>query len=279
IKDALFTRVLEEWRNKRAGLKKSIERAAILGAVLKGLGFRGIHIGGVHRSFQTVGAILDRMEKIQDSWQDHLEEICFETRSGYYQFGKQAEAKINHSFAAVLKNRFQERYPYAILKKAHQCFFVKTNAFSPVYKKMAQAMDTAGKAWLVKRILEDPFKKLTLSCQGCGDCAIQHLSFLCPESGCPKHTRNGPCGGSRDEKCEVNPEKTCVWVRAYGRAAVGGSAHELARAFVPPRMWELNNTSSWINFHLERDHHASPTAVTHGKPSRNQRDIKGDFDH
>ncbi|WP_167496545.1 hypothetical protein [Desulfopila sp. IMCC35006] len=23
---------------------------------------------------------------------------------------------------------------------------------------------------------------------------------------------------------------------------------------VPPRNWELNETSSWINFHLNRDH-------------------------
>jgi methylenetetrahydrofolate reductase (NADPH) len=31
-------------------------------------------------------------------------------------------------------------------------------------------------------------------------------------------------------------------------------AHTLAKDFVPPRMWELNNTSSWINFHLGKDH-------------------------
>ncbi len=28
----------------------------------------------------------------------------------------------------------------------------------------------------------------------------------------------------------------------------------LAQDFVPPRIWELHKTSSWINFHLGRDH-------------------------
>jgi methylenetetrahydrofolate reductase (NADPH) len=97
-------------------------------------------------------------------------------------------------------------------------------------------------------------KKPVLSCQSCGDCAIQHVAFLCPESGCPKHTRNGACGGSRDGFCEVNPDRECVWVRAYKRLNQCNMAHTLAKDFVPPRMWELNNTSSWINFHLGKDH-------------------------
>jgi len=25
---------------------------------------------------------------------------------------------------------------------------------------------------------------------------------------------------------------------------------------IPPRMWELENTSAWINFYLKRDHHS-----------------------
>jgi hypothetical protein len=35
-----------------------------LGVVLKGMGYRGIHIAGVHRGFELVGRILDRMEQI-----------------------------------------------------------------------------------------------------------------------------------------------------------------------------------------------------------------------
>jgi methylenetetrahydrofolate reductase (NADPH) len=30
---------------------------------------------------------------------------------------------------------------------------------------------------------------------------------------------------------------------------------------VPPRMWELNNTSSWLNFHLRRDHQSNDSEM------------------
>ncbi len=41
--------------------------------------------------------------------------------------------------------------------------------------------------------LGGPLENPLLSCQSCRDCDIQHAAFMCPESGCPKHTRNGPC--------------------------------------------------------------------------------------
>ncbi|MGB8720967.1 MAG: methylenetetrahydrofolate reductase C-terminal domain-containing protein, partial [Desulfobacterales bacterium] len=96
----------------------------------------------------------------------------------------------------------------------------------------------------------------------CGDCAIQHVAFLCPESQCPKHIRNGACGGSRDAMCEVRPERQCVWYRAYNRWAAVGQAHRMASACIPPRMWELNRTSSWLNFYLGRDHQSASTEIT-----------------
>ncbi len=48
---------------------------------------------------------------------------------------------------------------------------------------------------------------------------IQHVAFLCPESQCPKHIRNGACGGSRNGGCEVYPDRKCVWFRAWERWA------------------------------------------------------------
>jgi methylenetetrahydrofolate reductase (NADPH) len=43
-------------------------------------------------------------------------------------------------------------------------------------------------------------------------------------------------------------------VRAFNRLKKSDKTENLSKEFVPPRMWELNNTSSWINFHLGRDH-------------------------
>ncbi|MCP4340019.1 MAG: hypothetical protein GY799_14280 [Desulfobulbaceae bacterium] len=52
----------------------------------------------------------------------------------------------------------------------------------------------------------------------------------------------------------MNTDKLCVWVRAYKRMKKHGGTDKLACEFVPPRLWELKDTSSWSNFHLDRDH-------------------------
>lgn len=51
VSDALYERVIKEWKTPQEGLKAAIERAARLGVVLKGFGYRGIHIGGIHKNF------------------------------------------------------------------------------------------------------------------------------------------------------------------------------------------------------------------------------------
>ena len=262
VADPLFDQVIKEWgNNPRSGLKTAIDRAAKLGVILKGLGYRGIHIGGIHRSFKAVGAILDRMDEIEDSWEEYIEEFNMgkPTAKVYYCFDKDPalEEKIveeKMSLAIRIKEKLTDHYPHGLLKTAHKFFFDKTARLAPVYGRLAGFLEKNNKGWLVKLILEDPLKKPLLSCQSCGDCAIQHLAFLCPESGCPKHTRNGACGGSRDGFCEVHPDRRCVWVRAYDRLKHCGMGHTLGLDLVPPRMWELNETSSWVNFHLGKDH-------------------------
>jgi len=254
VSDDLFNKIILEWKDTRQGLKAAVERTAKLGVILKGLGYRGIHIGGIHRSFKTVGVILDRMEEIEDNWQEYLNE--FENRDGnsYYYFDKRTEPVEKRPVMNRIKEKFADHYPYKILNQAHGYFFDKKAGLSPVYKRIATFFERNNKAWLLKRCLEDPMKVFFLSCQSCGDCSIQHVAFQCPESGCPKHTRNGPCGGSRNGYCEVYPDRLCIWVRAYERLKNANSLTGFLKDTVPPRMWELNKTSSWINFHLGKDH-------------------------
>jgi len=70
--------------------------------------------------------------------------------------------------------------------------------------------------------------------------------------------------------CEVHPDRQCVWVRAYKRLARQGRSGELAGEFVPPRMWELNDSSSWLNFHLGRDHQSVSCSIANYCGSQNR---------
>ena len=54
-------------------------------------------------------------------------------------------------------------------------------------------------------------------CAGCAQCYLNITGGLCPVVNCAKSLLNGPCGGANDGKCEVNPEKDCVWEQIYKR--------------------------------------------------------------
>jgi methylenetetrahydrofolate reductase (NADPH) len=125
---------------------------------------------------------------------------------------------------------------------------------APIHKKMASILEKYNKIWVLKRCMEDSLKVIFLSCHSFDDCGIQHVAFLCPESGCPKHIRNGPCDGSRDGYCEVYPEKLCIWIRAYDRPKHAKRLSNFLQDEVLPRIWELNKSSSLVNFHLSKDH-------------------------
>ncbi len=55
-------------------------------------------------------------------------------------------------------------------------------------------------------------------CAGCGDCVLEKFGGICPIARCSKSLLNGPCGGSQDGKCEVDPENIdCVWQLIFDR--------------------------------------------------------------
>ena len=64
-------------------------------------------------------------------------------------------------------------------------------------------------------------------CRMCGDCVLGQTGGICPVTQCGKSLVNGPCGGQKNGKCEVNPENDCAWIRIYDRLAATGQAHKL----------------------------------------------------
>ena len=75
-------------------------------------------------------------------------------------------------------------------------------------------------------------------CQGCGECILAYTAGICPLTRCPKGLLNGPCGGVRlDGKCEVNPERDCVWIQIYRRLEKLGELDKLSK-IMGPKDWD-----------------------------------------
>ena len=107
-----------------------------------------------------------------------------------------------------------------------------------------------GRTETVVTAIERAGKRAVFNCKMCGQCVLHSTGMTCPMN-CPKHLRNGPCGGVRlDGTCEVKPSTPCVWAVAYERSLeMPRYGHEFAR-LQPPMNNQLKSTSSWINmFH------------------------------
>ena len=63
---------------------------------------------------------------------------------------------------------------------------------------------------------------LEVNCDQCGECFLNLTGGICPLTACSKSLVNGQCGGSKNGKCEVDPNMECGWERIYRRLEAVG---------------------------------------------------------
>lgn len=80
----------------------------------------------------------------------------------------------------------------------------------------------------------------TEECSGCGNCELAIFGGICPFTRCSKKLLNGPCGGSIQGICEVNPEIECAWQLIIQRLTAIGQLDNL-RIYIPPKNWCTSN--------------------------------------
>jgi ferredoxin len=77
-------------------------------------------------------------------------------------------------------------------------------------------------------------------CQACGQCVLSRTGGICPVTRCSKGILNGPCGGSVDGQCEINPEVECAWQLIYDRLK-GQGRLDLLDEVVGPCDWQASH--------------------------------------
>jgi ferredoxin len=77
-------------------------------------------------------------------------------------------------------------------------------------------------------------------CMGCGNCVLDKFGGVCPVTRCSKSLLNGPCGGSENGKCEVDPKSIdCAWQLIYDRLARIGQLDRLLE-IEPAKDWSTS---------------------------------------
>ncbi len=94
---------------------------------------------------------------------------------------------------------------------------------------------------LLERMVKGPL----FGCRMCGNCLLQETAFICPME-CPKGARNGPCGGSTQEHCYVDPTRPCMWYKIYERSFAMGRQEKLLEV-LPPLDWDKTGSETWAD--------------------------------
>lgn len=76
-------------------------------------------------------------------------------------------------------------------------------------------------------------------CAACGDCVLGITGGICPIARCSKSLLNGPCGGSEDGHCEIDPDVTCAWQAIFDRLSAMDRMDALLE-FQAPKNWRTS---------------------------------------
>ena len=256
VSDKLLTEIEAESKSPDKGKTARLERAAKMYALLKGMGFAGTHISGHGLSCDDLESLIERGEELTANWPDLVREFDYPQKDGWYYFERDEKTGLNSDRLSKRSTRRRPSPGYRAMSFLHNAMFEKSGKLFKPMQGLASAIDGSPFETTFTRF-EHIVKGMTSDCLQCGDCAMLDVAYLCPQSQCAKNQRNGPCGGSRDGFCEKFPnEKECMYVRAYERAEFSNGEP------IPPVNWELNRTSSWLNFFLGRDHSATRLGIT-----------------
>ena len=85
-------------------------------------------------------------------------------------------------------------------------------------------------------------------CDACAQCYLNVTGGVCPIVDCSKSLVNGQCGGAKNGKCEVDPDKDCAWEKINKKLEKQGRLEEFLNQPVQVRDY------SKINFKVINDY-------------------------
>lgn len=241
------------------GRETRLQRAAKTIAIARGLGFAGVHIGGIGVNAESLNHMLDLADGYADGWLDLVGDLSFAQKGCFYYYEADPATGLNAPEPVLRTETATGRDVmgnYRLSRRAHHLFFMPGKGLNGLFRAREESLERK-KGRLRPHGLEHMGKALLYGCMDCGDCGLYATAYSCPMVECPKCQRNGPCGGSKDGWCEAYPgEKRCIWFKAYHRLKAYGEQDSLASYIVPPNDWANFAKSPWGANSIGRDGYA-----------------------
>jgi methylenetetrahydrofolate reductase (NADPH) len=204
-----------------------------------------------------------------DDWKQFARNMRFSRPGEFYYYAEDSTSGLADPIKQLPQPVTKSKHVgmvYHLSKWVHDLMFTPDRALRMRGEELCRQSENPNQGPALLRALERGSKSLLFQCKDCGDCSLPESAFLCPESQCAKNQRNGPCGGTREGRCEVDDFGDCIWLRAYERLKQEGKESNLLQHAPVIQNQGLRGTSSWANNWLGRDH-----ATHHGiKNSENQ---------
>ena len=261
VTDALLAVVEKQAASPDKGKAFLLEFAAKQCAIARGLGYRGLYLGGHLRleDYDRILRILDSFSS--DDWRDFAREIQFSQPGEFYYFEQDASTRlssveVNREYLRSKQNPPGADLGYRVNRAIHNLAFDEAGSGFRAGRSFYQIAERSPKIARALHGAEHLLKLLSFDCRDCGDCSLPETAYLCPESQCKKNQRNGPCGGTHDGLCEVG-DKQCIWARTYDRLKAYGEEEQMLDGPVVYKNGGLKGTSAWANAYLGRDHRAA----------------------
>jgi methylenetetrahydrofolate reductase (NADPH) len=259
VSDELLRRLESEKKPQR------LERAALMVAAARDLGFAGAHIGGFGLSHKDFMTIVERAAALGRDWRKRIDEVVFAHPGQFHLLPLGTDGLSDGTGAyQVDPARLAPSWNQRMAMFVHRHLIAKDSAGARFFASKLRPERDAWRhgLWYNLLGLSSVYRKTVFNCVSCGDCIQDHLNYAgCSMRWCYKELRNGPCGGSRmDGSCEALPELPCIWNKVYSATLVTGEdPRKFARTRLRPRDWNLDQTNSLANRLAGLDGHSRIT--------------------
>lgn len=233
--------------SKAFAQRRSLRRLALQITQLQRIGYAGVHLSGVHEleqmtaleaAIQACQAEIDDQAQWQAAWDEawHMPGVApvdFRPERAHWALG---QAQVEPSFKEATRVR--------LLSALHHQVFGGTTRLSRAFAWLVRRplwQSARGGRWLHR--LERAAKRPLVGCDTCGRCRLEQTLYVCPET-CPKGLANGPCGGTRLNRCEFG-DRECIHSVRYRTAKADRVAALASEALIDCVEVGSRHRSSW----------------------------------